>query len=78
MQPSRNQCTNGTQNPNFVMECGMINPWLVYFPKIEKKKKIMANSSAVDPYFGYFQGKSTVNYLEIDFLKHIFTLTHVK
>ena len=41
MQPARNQCANGTQNPNFIMKLGMINPWQAYFPKIKQKEYLL-------------------------------------
>ncbi len=59
MQPSRKQCTNGTQNPNFVMKIGINTPWQVYFPKIDKYfEKVAAGSYQISrwPFFGLFSG----------------------
>ena len=59
MQPSRNQCANGTQNSNFVIKLGMSNPKLIYLPTIEQKVgKVTAR-----PFFlAIFQGKSISGY----------------
>ncbi len=37
MQPSRKQCTNGTQNQNFVLKICRDTPWWINFPKNEEK-----------------------------------------
>ena len=43
MQPSRNQCVNGTMNLNFDLKFCMSNPWQVYFLLTEQKdEKVMA------------------------------------
>ena len=40
----------------------------VYFPKIEQKLgKVTANGSAFSRFFGYFSGKSIINYVGINF-----------
>ena len=75
MQPSRNQCANCTQNSNFVTKLGMSNPWYIYFPKMKQKVgKLTAGSLVVQPFLGYIQGKTIINYIGINFLKHIFAL----
>ena len=56
MQPSRNQCANGTQNPNFVMKLGMSDPQHVYF-FIKTDKPL-----AVFKLFVRFRERPTNNY----------------
>ena len=69
MQTSRNQYTNGTSNPNFIMKLGMF-----FFPKFNKKvEKATAGGLAVQPFLALF---GAFNYVGINFLKYIFALIH--